>query len=223
MRPARPAESVLGPEAPRLLRLPSGTAVPVRAVSTRDDGELAVPEAVGRAGWWRGGSRVGDPFGSTLVAAHIDSLREGLGPFGELLGVRPGQRVVVRTATLRQVFRIRSLRLVPQGSLAERDWIFSARGDRRLTLVTCAPPYDRGRGGYQRAVAVGGRRPDRPAGAEGGLMAPRRAPHPPATKAAAPGTVPRPRRSEEQVRHQGRAPAAAGAAAAGLPAVSSRC
>ena len=154
VRPARPAESVLRPEAPRAVRLPSGASVPVRAVATHGDGELAVPRAVGEAGWWRGGSRVGDPFGSTLVAAHIDSLREGLGPFGELLAVRPGQRVVVRSATLRQVFRVRSLRLVAQGPLAERAWIFSVRGDRRLTLVTCAPPYDRGRGGYQRLAVV---------------------------------------------------------------------
>jgi hypothetical protein len=154
VRPARPAGSVLTPEAPRSVRLPSGTSVRVRAVSTHVDGELAVPEAVGEAGWWRGGSRVGDPFGSILVAAHIDSVREGLGPFGELLAVRPGQRVVVRTATLRQVFRVRSLRLVPQGSLAKRTWIFSVSGDRRLTLVTCAPPYDRGRGGYQRLAVV---------------------------------------------------------------------
>ena len=67
----------------------------------------------------------------------------------------------LRSATLRQVFRVRSLRLVPQRSLAGRSWIFGAGGARRLTLVTCAPPYDVARGGYQplavvTAVPVGG-------------------------------------------------------------------
>ncbi len=32
--------------------------------------------------------RLGDPFGSTLVAAHIDSKTQGLGPYAELLSVR---------------------------------------------------------------------------------------------------------------------------------------
>ena len=154
VRPARPLATAVTPEAPRAARLPSGTVVPIRAVSTGPDGELAVPGDVRTAGWWRGGSRIGDPFGATLVAAHVDSRSQGLGPYVELLRARAGQRVVLRSATLRQVFRVRSLRLVPQGSLAGRAWIFGAGGARRLTLVTCAPPYDVARGGYQQLAVV---------------------------------------------------------------------
>jgi hypothetical protein len=123
-------------------------------VSTRADGTLAVPEDITTSGWWRGGSRVGDPFGSMLVAAHIDSRTQGLGPYAELLTVRPDQRVRVTTKHLRQDFTIRSRRLVPQGSLAHERWLFSPSGQPRLTMVTCAPPYDRTRGGYQNLAVV---------------------------------------------------------------------
>ncbi len=106
------------------------------------------------AGWWRGGSRLGDPFGSVLVAAHVDSRTQGLGPFAELLTVRAGTRVRLESAGLRQAFEVTSRRLVPQGSLVDDSWIFEASGDLRLTLVTCAPPYDASRGGYQNLAVV---------------------------------------------------------------------
>jgi hypothetical protein len=154
VRPARPADSQVVAEPPRSLRLPDGTTVAVRSVGTRRDGRLAVPDDVHTAGWWRGGSRLGDPFGAILVAGHVDSRTQGLGPYAALLGARAGQEVVVRTATLRQRFRIRSLRLVPQAPLGDRSGLHSPRGPRRLVLVTCAPPYDPSRGGYQHLAVV---------------------------------------------------------------------
>jgi hypothetical protein len=89
-----------------------------------------------------------------LIAAHIDSRSQGLGPYAALLTVRPGQRVQVTTRHLRQDFTIRSRRLVPQGSLTDERRLFSPAGEPRLTLVTCAPPYDRRRGGYQNLAVV---------------------------------------------------------------------
>lgn len=154
VRPARRAESQVVAERPRSVRFPDGSTVAVRAVGTRPDGRLAVPRDVRTAGWWRGGSRVGDPFGAVLVAGHIDSRTQGLGPYADLLGARAGQRVLVRTATLRQWFRIRSLRLVPQESLTDHAWLHSPRGASRLVLVTCAPPYEPERGGYQNLAVV---------------------------------------------------------------------
>ncbi len=151
--PARRAGSVT-PEDPAHLRLPSGRVVPVEAVSTTDAGVLDVPRDVRRAGWWRGGSRVGDPLGSTLVAAHVDSTTQGLGPFAELLGVSPDQRFVLTSRTLRQTFRTVSLRLVPRGPLGGHRWISAPAGRRRLVLVTCAPPYVPARGGYQNLAVV---------------------------------------------------------------------
>jgi hypothetical protein len=151
--PARRAGSVR-PERPTRAVLPNGTTVAIRAVDSRPDGTLDVPSDIRVAGWWRGGSSLGDPFGSTLVAAHVDSFAQGLGPFASLLSVRPGQKVVLTSAHLRQSFAVTSLRLVPQGTLAHRHWIYAARGQRRLTLVTCAGPFVAHRGGYQNLAVV---------------------------------------------------------------------
>lgn len=141
-------------EAPLTTRLPGGTIVRVAAVSSRANGLLDVPDDIRVAGWWRGGSRLGDPFGSTLIAAHVDSTTQGLGPYAELLSVRAGAQVVVRSRDLTQTFRVISLRLVPQDGLAAVPEIFSPSGPRRLTLVTCAGPYDRRHGGYQNLAVV---------------------------------------------------------------------
>jgi hypothetical protein len=153
---ARTAEraGAVAAEVPTDVRLPGGTVVPIRPADTRPDGLLDVPDDIRRSGWWRGGSRVGDPFGSTLLAGHVDSVVQGLGPYAELLTVRAGDRLRLRSAHLHQEFVVRSLRLVPQGSLADNRRLYAVDGPRRLTLVTCAPPYDAERGGYQNLAVV---------------------------------------------------------------------
>ena len=152
--PARRAESVVAPRRPVRATLPSGRVVPVAGAGTTGTGVLDVPDDVDVAGWWRGGSRIGDPFGSILVAAHVDSDSEGLGPFAELLTVREGARIRLEAHGVRQDFEVHSRRLVPQGTLVDDAWIYDAAGDLRLTLVTCAPPYDTSRGGYQNLAVV---------------------------------------------------------------------
>src|SRR6478736_2447130 len=119
-----PPEPV-GSQAPRSVELPSGRVVPIQAVATGRDGELDVPDDPRTAGWWHGGSRVGDRSGKTLLAAHVDSLHDGLGPYAELYDVRPGLRLVLRSAGLRQDFRVHSVRLIPRRSLTARPDLYS--------------------------------------------------------------------------------------------------
>lgn len=152
--PARRAPSVLVPEAPRSVVLPSLREVVVRSVSTTPDGTLDVPDDIREAGWWRGGSRVADPFGSTLIAGHIDSTTQGLGPFAELLQVQPGDQVEVRTRRLVQTFVVESSELVRRSTVSTLPGLFGPSGGRRLVLVTCAPPYDKPNGGYQNLALV---------------------------------------------------------------------
>ena len=137
-----------------VVELPDGDRVPIRSVGTTANGVLDVPPDIGVAGWWSGGSRIGDPFGSTLVAAHVDSTTQGLGPFASLLTVRAGDRVVVWTQDLRQTFRVRSLWMRPRGTIGDRSWLHSPDGARRLVLVTCAGPYDAAAGGYQNLAVI---------------------------------------------------------------------
>jgi hypothetical protein len=151
--PARRAGAVRA-EVPDHSVLPGGEVVPIVPAGTAQDGSLAVPEDIRVAGWWRGGSRLGDPFGSTLLAAHVDSFTQGLGPYAGLLSATAGQHITVSSAHLRQTFAVVSLAVVPRGTLSQHPRIFSASGPRRLTLVTCAGPYDVARGGYQNLAVV---------------------------------------------------------------------
>ncbi|GGF41105.1 hypothetical protein GCM10011519_13540 [Marmoricola endophyticus] len=140
---------------PVTLRLANDVVVPVRAVGTGADGSLDVPDDIRVAGWWQGGARLGDPFGSMLIAAHVDSRTQGLGPYSVLLSVGPGARF---TATgergLTQTFAVSERRVVARDKLDTVPDIFSPRGKPRLTMVTCAGPYDRSRGGYQNLAVV---------------------------------------------------------------------
>jgi hypothetical protein len=126
----------------------------VRPAGTGPDGALEVPADIRVAGWWRGGSRLGDPFGAIVLAAHVDSDRQGLGPYASLLSVRPGMRVEVASRHLRETFAVVSLQLVPRARLSSHRDIFSARGPGRLVMITCAGPYDPARGGYQNLAVV---------------------------------------------------------------------
>ena len=151
---ARQATSQVRAERPLTVTLPSGRVLPVDPVSTLDSGALAVPRDIRRAGWWTGSSRLGDPFGSVVLAAHVDSFTQGVGPAAELLSARPGARVRLAARHSSQWYRVTSVRLVPRAELRHRTVVFSAAGRRRLVLITCGGPYDASRGGYQDNVVV---------------------------------------------------------------------
>ena len=87
------------PERPVAVTLPSGRVLPVDPAGTLRDGALAVPRDIRRAGWWAGSSRLGDPFGSIVLAAHVDSFTQGVGPAAELLCARPGPGSAWRRGT----------------------------------------------------------------------------------------------------------------------------
>lgn len=141
--------------APTSLRLSSGVVVPVRPVSTGADGSLDIPEDIRNAGWWRGGAKLGDPFGSMLIAAHVDSRTQGLGPYAVLLSVSPGARFTATGADgLTQTFAVSERRVVARDKLSTVPDVFSAAGSPRLTMVTCAGPYNRADGGYENLAIV---------------------------------------------------------------------
>ena len=158
--PASPAQqgqrlpSSVAPEPPTHVRLPGGRMVRVRPSNSLPDGSLGIPDDLRTAAWWRGGARLGDLYGSMLVAAHVDSRTRGLGPFVTLLTVRRGARVTVFSPHLRRVYRVEARRVLPRARLAHAHWVSSFRGPHRLTLVTCAPPYVKARGGYQNLAVV---------------------------------------------------------------------
>jgi Sortase domain len=139
---------------PTSIVLPGGAGAPVLPASTVD-GQLQVPEQVKNVGWWDGGSEVGDPFGSVVIAGHIDSKNQGLGFFARLPSLRVGERVTTRgpkgeSAT----FRIYRISVVLKAALTTSGAAFDQLGDPRLVLITCAGNFDRDHGGYDSNLVV---------------------------------------------------------------------
>ena len=148
-----PAASQVKRFVPVELILPGREKAKVVAVSTVD-GELQVPKHVDHLGWWDGSSWLGDPFGATVIAGHVDSAAEGLGFFAQLLEIRRDDRVQVLGASgQRQTFTVTSVRTVAQNALAGDSKALAQTGERRLVLITCTGAYRPGRG-YESNLVV---------------------------------------------------------------------
>lgn len=154
VRPGERADSAARARRPRTVTLPSGTDVPVDVATTSRRGLLRVPADITRAGWWDGGARLGDRYGAMVVASHVDSTEQGLGPFAELLDVAPGDPVTVASSRSSQEFTVDTVDVVPKTTLDTRDDLFSTDGPVRLVLVTCAGPFVPEQGGYQDLAVV---------------------------------------------------------------------
>jgi len=138
---AAPAPSQVHAGRPIQITLPSGVAMHVDPSATGPDGVLQVPEDVRRAGWWDGSSRLGDPFGSIVIAAHVDSVTQGLGRFAELLGVRRGDAITLRSRELVRAYVVVHTALIPKSEVDADALIYSPSGPPRLVLITCGGDF----------------------------------------------------------------------------------
>jgi hypothetical protein len=127
---------------PTRLVLPGGRSAPVTAVGLHGDGSLVVPDDPRVVGWWSGGSRPGEPFGSVVVAGHVDSASRGIGVLAELPTLHAGQVVELAAGRRSVRYTIVSAGLVPQALLSRFSGLFSGSGDAQLVLVTCGGPFD---------------------------------------------------------------------------------
>jgi hypothetical protein len=145
VRPARfvPARIWFGPGR-------SAPVMPARTVA----GVLALPTQVDQVGWWDGSAEVGDPFGSTVIAGHLDSPTGSPGFFGRLFTARPGQIVTVTGNGRNARYRISTLRTVPARALATSAGAFDQAGPHRLVLITCAGRFDPVVGRYDHNLVV---------------------------------------------------------------------
>jgi LPXTG-site transpeptidase (sortase) family protein len=138
---------------PERLTLPgkaSAAVLPARTV----DGLLKVPENVQHVGWWDGSAWAGEPFGSTVIAGHVDSATEGIGFFARLLGIKVGDTITLRADSDQLKYRVISVRKVAKKALATDSQALKQTGSHRLVLITCTGNYDRNRGGYESNLVV---------------------------------------------------------------------
>lgn len=152
-RVGRPAKSTRIRFIPEELTLPGGADAAVLPAQTVD-GELQVPEQVSHVGWWDGSSYAGDPFGSTVIAGHVDSATEGLGFFARLLRVKVSDTITLTANGHRATYRVTSVQTVAKEALASDSQAFDQVGRHRLVLITCTGNYRRDRGGYDSNLVV---------------------------------------------------------------------
>ncbi|MFG3494233.1 class F sortase [Streptomyces sp. NPDC047928] len=140
--PAAAAPTGAAHAPPAALTLPGHfTDVPVDPVGTARDGALDVPGSPRRLGWWALGARPGAPHGTVLLAGHLDTADEGVGPFEELHAVPLGAPVRLTTADgTHHAYRIVARRTYRKDRLPPD--LFSAHGTPRLALITCAGAFD---------------------------------------------------------------------------------
>jgi len=152
-RVGAPAPSTRVRFVPTSVTLPGGASAPVRPARTVD-GELVVPEEVAHVGWWDGSAEAGDPFGSTVIAGHVDSASEGLGFFAHLRTIARGDVVTVRAGRHSARYRVHAVRTVAKQALATSGSALQQDGDHQLVLITCGGGYRADRGGYDSNVVV---------------------------------------------------------------------
>ena len=152
-RVGAPAPSTRVRFIPTAVILPGGASAPVRPARTVD-GELVVPEEVAHVGWWDGSAEAGDPFGSTVIAGHVDSATEGLGFFARLRTIERGDVVTVRAGRHSARYRVSTVRTVAKQALATSGSALQQDGDHQLVLITCGGSYRADRGGYDSNVVV---------------------------------------------------------------------
>ena len=138
---------------PERIDLPGGANTAVVPVATVGN-ELVVPEDPTKVGWWDGSSYVGDPYGSTVIAGHVDVFDRGIGFFFRLWNIKVGERVVLSAGDVHQAYKITTVRQVPRTDLVDDAQVFDIAGPPRLVLITCAGEFRPDRGGYSRNLIV---------------------------------------------------------------------
>lgn len=126
----------------------------IEAEGLDDDGAMALPDNAATAGWYKFGPGLKAPAGATVIAAHIDSRHDGIGPFSKLKDAPVGSVVNVTAAdgsvVAYTVTEVRSVGKI-DAPMAE---VFDRSGTPRLTLVTCGGAFDTSTGHYVDNVIV---------------------------------------------------------------------
>lgn len=120
----------------------------IDAMGLDGDGAMALPDNASDAGWYKFGPGVANEAGATVIAAHVDSRHDGIGPFSRLKDASPGSTISVAGSDGSTVdYVVTEVRSVGKidAPMAE---VFDRAGDPRLTLVTCGGEFDSSAGHY---------------------------------------------------------------------------
>lgn len=138
----KPLTRVQVPEPTRIVIPAINVDAPVDSVGVDDQGRVAVPTDVSRAGWYKWGPAPGNAAGSAMITAHVDGVDQGPGAFFNLGQLNVGDLVQVeRSDRSTLTYRVIARESFNKKS-APLDEVFARSGPHRLTLVTCGGPFD---------------------------------------------------------------------------------
>ncbi|MDH6235861.1 class F sortase [Cryobacterium sp. CG_9.6] len=128
---------------PQRIRVDSlGIDMAIEPVGLAAAGDMALPKNPDVAAWYRFGPVPSSATGATVIAAHVDALVYGLGPFAKLAEAPAGTEIVVTTTDgTEHRYAIDATETMPKGDV---PWgtVFDRDGPSRLTLVTCGGEFD---------------------------------------------------------------------------------
>jgi sortase (surface protein transpeptidase) len=140
---------VVAPPAPNRVEIPDlGVDVTVQPVGLDDQGRMGLFRDPSIAAWYQWGPAPASEAGSTVIAAHVDSLEYELLPFARLKDAVAGTQVFVTDAAgTRHPYAVQVVEVLDK---ADVDWAaaFDRAGAPRLTLVTCGGEFDYGNRRY---------------------------------------------------------------------------
>ena len=120
--------------------------LPVQPYGVGDDGLMLLPETVREVAWYAFSARPGDRAGTTVLAAHVDTVADGLGPFANLRDLDEGDELTVTDADDRvRRYAVTAVEKVAKAEVP-LDHVFRRDGDPTLVVITCGGSFDRGRG-----------------------------------------------------------------------------
>ncbi|WP_144713351.1 class F sortase [Curtobacterium pusillum] len=132
----------------------AGVSAAVRPEGVDDQGAMALPSDPSVAGWYRFGAAPSQPAGTVVIAAHVDAVGYGVGPFAHLQDVPDGTTVTITDATGAETrWRIASVSMIAKRGLPWSS-VFRTDGPRRLVLVTCGGAFDTSTHHYESNLVI---------------------------------------------------------------------
>lgn len=127
--------------------------LPVVAKGVAPDGLMQLPDTNREVAWYEFGSQPGDAAGTTVLAAHVDTRAEGLGPFARLRKLPEGADIKVADANGRtQTYLVTAVDDVEKSNIV-LEQLFRRDGAPELKVLTCGGPYSH-RTGYRDNIMV---------------------------------------------------------------------
>jgi len=115
---------------------------------------MEIPQDVSEVGWYKFGPAPGASVGSALLTGHVDDVRQGVGVFGRIGDLSPGDTVrVTDEAGATREFSVVSREEWSKGEVP-LDRLFDRGGSSRLVLITCGGSFNSSTLGYDDNIAI---------------------------------------------------------------------